>query len=154
MAICKTTILIIYHQLVLLSGHCQHASIQGEEARSRGFHQCAHHQRSHQTEGRSKVRGRKVRSAVSRGTPKRTDSVHRQALRYVIRNTALPQAMRTKAQLELANMHSYTRPTSIQNRCVAGGVARGVFRAFRMGRFQFRMQALEGNLPGVKKASW
>jgi ribosomal protein S14 len=74
-----------------------------------------------------------------------------------------------------------------------GGVARGVFRDFRMGRvrtgifprcpgtlveqggkdclptarllqtlytdtsaaqFQFRMNALAGNLPGVKKASW
>lgn len=59
---------------------------------------------------------------------------HRQALRYIIRNTALPQSMRNKAQLELAQMHSYTRPTQIKNRCVMGGVARGVFRAFRMGR--------------------
>lgn len=62
--------------------------------------------------------------------------------------------MRTKAQLELANMHAYTRPTQINNRCHMGGVARGVFRAFRMGRYQFRMNALDGNLPGVKKASW
>lgn len=59
---------------------------------------------------------------------------NRQALRYIIRNTALPQSMRNKAQLELAQMHSYTRPTQIKNRCVMGGVARGVFRAFRMGR--------------------
>jgi len=62
--------------------------------------------------------------------------------------------MRTRAQLELANMHAYTRPTQIKNRCIMGGIARGVFRAFRMGRYQFRMNALEGNLPGVKKASW
>ncbi|KAK5028482.1 40S ribosomal protein mrp2, mitochondrial [Exophiala sideris] len=78
----------------------------------------------------------------------------RQALRYIIRNTSLPGAMRTKAQLQLQQMHCYTRPTQIKNRCVMGGVARGVFRDFRMGRYQFRMNALEGNLPGVKKASW
>ncbi|ETN45639.1 uncharacterized protein HMPREF1541_09471 [Cyphellophora europaea CBS 101466] len=78
----------------------------------------------------------------------------RQALRYVIRNTTLPQRVRTAAHIELSKMHCYTRPNQIVNRCVMGGVARGVFRDFRMGRFQFRMNALAGNLPGVKKASW
>ncbi|PKY06588.1 putative 40S ribosomal protein S14 [Aspergillus campestris IBT 28561] len=78
----------------------------------------------------------------------------RQALRYAIRNTALPQRVRAQAQLQLSQMHCYTRPTQIKNRCVAGGKARSVIRAFRLGRFQFRMQALAGELPGVKKASW
>ncbi|KAL5343427.1 hypothetical protein BJX70DRAFT_393991 [Aspergillus crustosus] len=78
----------------------------------------------------------------------------RQALRYIIRNTTLPQRARAQAQLQLAQMHAYTRPTQIKNRCVAGGIARFVFRDFRLARFQFRMQALAGELPGVKKASW
>jgi len=78
----------------------------------------------------------------------------RQALRYLIRNTSLPDWVRTKAQFDLRNMHCYTRPTQIKNRCIAGGVARSVLRKFRMGRFQFRMNALEGTIPGVKKASW
>jgi small subunit ribosomal protein S14 len=72
----------------------------------------------------------------------------------MIRNTALPDAVRMKAQFELRNMHSYTRPTQIKNRCIMGGVARSVLRKFKMGRFQFRMNALEGTIPGVKKASW
>jgi len=78
----------------------------------------------------------------------------RQALRYIIRNTSLPQRIRTQAQLQLAQMHCYTRSTQIKNRCTMGGLARGVLRDFRMARFQFRMNALEGNIPGVKKASW
>ncbi|KAL3477768.1 hypothetical protein BJX99DRAFT_257139 [Aspergillus californicus] len=78
----------------------------------------------------------------------------RQALRYIIRNTSLPGRVRAQAQLQLSSMHSYTRSTQIKNRCVAGGVARSVYRAFRIGRFQFRQQALAGELPGVKKASW
>ena len=77
-------------------------------------------------------------------------------------------------------MHCYTRPTQIRNRCILGGKGRGVLRDFKMtrvgflfllaegvswargwkmltwfgGQYNFRMQALEGNLPGVKKASW
>ncbi|KPI36760.1 37S ribosomal protein MRP2, mitochondrial [Cyphellophora attinorum] len=78
----------------------------------------------------------------------------RQALRYIARNTSLPQRLRTVAQLELAQMHCYTRPCQINNRCVNGGVSRSVMRAFRMGRYQFRINALAGNLPGVQKASW
>ncbi|KAI4790578.1 hypothetical protein E4T44_12746 [Aureobasidium sp. EXF-8845] len=89
--------------------------------------------------------------------------VVRQALRYIIRNTLLPQRARAQAQLQLSQMHCYTRPTQIKNRCIAGGKGRGVFRDFRMARvclfydeigYQFRMHALAGQLPGVKKASW
>lgn len=111
---------------------------------------------------------------------------YRQALRYIIRNTTLPQRTRAQAQLQLSQMHAYTRPTQIKNRCVAGGIARSVFRDFRIARvsltycistllslavrwqtlrtgstnalfalqYQFRLQALAGELPGVKKASW
>ncbi|KAK1147411.1 40S ribosomal protein mrp2, mitochondrial [Aspergillus melleus] len=77
-----------------------------------------------------------------------------QALRYIIRNTSLPQRTRAQAQLQLTQMHAYTRPTQIKNRCVAGGIARGIIRDFRIARYQFREQALAGDLPGVKKASW
>ena len=58
----------------------------------------------------------------------------RQALRYVIRNTTLPARTRAIAQLQLTQMHCYTRPTQIRNRCVLGGKARGVLRAFKMTR--------------------
>ncbi|KAL4808832.1 hypothetical protein BDV18DRAFT_90480 [Aspergillus unguis] len=78
----------------------------------------------------------------------------RQALRYIIRNTSLPQRTRVQAQLQLSQMHAYTRSTQIKNRCVEGGTARSVSRDFRIGRFAFRMAALRGDLPGVKKASW
>ena len=59
---------------------------------------------------------------------------HRQALRYMIRNTKLPESIRQRAVLELNQMSNYTRRTQIKNRCHMGGVARGVFRAFRLGR--------------------
>lgn len=58
----------------------------------------------------------------------------RQALRYIIRNTTLPQRARAQAQLQLSQMHCYTRFTQIKNRCIEGGKGRGVFRHFRMAR--------------------
>ncbi|RYO79929.1 hypothetical protein DL766_007429 [Monosporascus sp. MC13-8B] len=78
----------------------------------------------------------------------------RQALRYIIRNTTLPQRTRAEAQLQLAQMHCYTRPTQIRGRCLLGGKGRGILRDFKLSRYNFRMEALAGNIPGVKKASW
>ncbi|KAL6712615.1 40S ribosomal protein mrp2, mitochondrial [Coniothyrium glycines] len=78
----------------------------------------------------------------------------RQALRYIIRNSTLPQRVRAEAQLQLSQMHCYTRFTQIKNRCIMGGKGRGVFSDFRLGRYQFRINALAGHLPGVRKASW
>lgn len=80
--------------------------------------------------------------------------VTRQALRYIVRNTALPQRARAQAQLQLNKMPAATRLTQVKNRCVDSGRGRGVLRDFRLCRYQFRLQALAGDLPGVKKASW
>ncbi|KAH7634334.1 hypothetical protein B0T09DRAFT_3228 [Sordaria sp. MPI-SDFR-AT-0083] len=62
----------------------------------------------------------------------------RQALRYVIRNTTLPARTRAVAQLQLTQMHAYTRPTQIRNRCIFGGKSRGVLRDFKMTRVRPR----------------
>ncbi len=58
----------------------------------------------------------------------------RQALRYIIRNTTLPQRTRAVAQLQLTQMHVYTRPTQIRNRCMMSGKGRGVLSDFKMAR--------------------
>lgn len=52
----------------------------------------------------------------------------------MIRNTTLPQRVRAQAQLQLSQMHPYTRPTQIKNRCVASGTARSIIRDFRINR--------------------
>ncbi|KAL9102680.1 MAG: hypothetical protein Q9163_002202 [Psora crenata] len=62
------------------------------------------------------------------------DHTKRQALRYIIRNTTLPQRARAAAQLQLSQMHCYTRSTQVNNRCIEGGKSRGVLKDFRMAR--------------------
>ncbi len=45
-------------------------------------------------------------------------------------------------------------PVRLKNRCSTTGRSRGYMRSFGLSRIQFRELALEGKIPGVKKASW
>jgi len=42
----------------------------------------------------------------------------------------------------------------VHNRCMLTGPPRGYMRQFGLCRNQFRELALEGRIPGVRKASW
>ncbi len=45
-------------------------------------------------------------------------------------------------------------PVRLKNRCQITGRPKGYIRQFGLGRVIFRDMALDGKLPGVKKASW
>ncbi|MCJ7623196.1 MAG: type Z 30S ribosomal protein S14 [Anaerolineaceae bacterium] len=45
-------------------------------------------------------------------------------------------------------------PNQVRNRCRICGRPRGYIRRFGLCRICFRELALEGQLPGVRKASW
>lgn len=45
-------------------------------------------------------------------------------------------------------------PTRIKNRCSLTGRARGYIGQFGISRIKFRQLALQGKIPGVRKASW
>jgi small subunit ribosomal protein S14 len=45
-------------------------------------------------------------------------------------------------------------PVRLKNRCQLTGRPRGYIRHFGLSRNMFRDMALEGKIPGVKKASW
>lgn len=45
-------------------------------------------------------------------------------------------------------------PTRLRNRCTLTGRGRAVYRKFGLCRNIFRQMALEGKIPGVRKASW
>jgi len=54
----------------------------------------------------------------------------------------------------LAALPRNSNPIRLHNRCAVTGRARGYYRKFGMSRLTFRKMALEGMIPGVKKASW
>lgn len=45
-------------------------------------------------------------------------------------------------------------PTRVKNRCSLTGRARGYIGQFGVSRIKFRQLALQGKIPGVRKASW
>ena len=45
-------------------------------------------------------------------------------------------------------------PVRLHNRCHLTGRPKGYIRQFGVSRIKFREMALEGKIPGVKKASW
>jgi len=45
-------------------------------------------------------------------------------------------------------------PTRVRNRCSITGRSRGYISKYGVSRIKFRDLALNGDLPGVKKASW
>jgi len=54
----------------------------------------------------------------------------------------------------LTELPRNSNPIRLHNRCAVTGRARGFYRKFGISRLTFRKMALEGKIPGVKKASW
>jgi len=54
----------------------------------------------------------------------------------------------------LAKLPKNSSPVRVVNRCAITGRSKGVLRDFGISRIEFREQAHEGNIPGVRKSSW
>ncbi|KZS97520.1 hypothetical protein SISNIDRAFT_521167 [Sistotremastrum niveocremeum HHB9708] len=102
--------------------------------------------------------GGRLNARVARDIAARNGVNHNEVLRraylFVARNQTLSPSVRYQAQLQLNNFGRYTRPGTVKNRCTETGRGRGILSEFGLCRFQFRLKALNNELPGVKKASW
>jgi small subunit ribosomal protein S14 len=59
-----------------------------------------------------------------------------------------------RAYARLYKLPRDSSPTRFRNRCQISGRPRGYIRDFGVSRIVFRELAMQGMLPGVKKASW
>jgi len=71
--------------------------------------------------------------------------------RYAKKREELKKAGDWDSLQKLPKISSKVR---VRNRCQLTGRPRGYMRQFGLCRNQFRELALEGRIPGVKKASW
>ena len=55
---------------------------------------------------------------------------------------------------ELDKLPRNSNPIRLHNRCKLSGRPKGYMRMFGISRVAFRKMALEGKIPGVRKASW
>jgi len=54
----------------------------------------------------------------------------------------------------LQKLPKNSSPVRIHNRCQLSGRPKGYMRQFGLSRINFREMALQGLIPGIKKASW
>jgi small subunit ribosomal protein S14 len=75
--------------------------------------------------------------------------------RMVAKYAAVREELRKKGDYAgLQKLPRNSSPTRLHSRCSITGRPRGFMRKFGISRIAFRELALEGKIPGVRKASW
>ncbi len=78
----------------------------------------------------------------------------RKALKEKTGNIHLDYDERLAAQQALQDLPRDASPSRQQRRCVLCGRTHSVFRKFGLCRIHLREFAMNGKIPGIKKASW
>ena len=94
------------------------------------------------------VKNEQRRALVARYAERRAE------LKEIIRSTSSSQEQRLAAQRALARQPRDASPVRLRNRDSVDGRPRGHLRKFGLSRVRVRQLAHEGQLPGVRKASW
>ncbi len=94
------------------------------------------------------VREKKLLKTLLKYADKRAE------LKAIISNPDTPIEERDNAVNKLDKLPKSSSPIRLRNRCFVTGRPRGVIRRFKLSRLSFREMALNGEIPGVTKASW
>ena len=78
----------------------------------------------------------------------------RAALKATIASVQSSDEERQVAQDKLNKLPRDASPSRMRNRCAITGRSRGVYSKFGLGRTKLREQTMDGNIPGLRKASW
>ena len=81
-------------------------------------------------------------------------SKKRAALKAVINNAEIDYDERQAAVMALQKLPRDSSPVRQRNRCAITGRPRGFYRRFGLGRNKLREAAMQGDVPGLRKASW
>ena len=88
---------------------------------------------------------------ASKSTTIRNDKVKATVAKYAEKRQQLKEA---GDYAGLARLPRNASPTRVRNLCALTGRSRGVYRKFKVSRIKLRELALEGKIPGMRKASW
>lgn len=75
-------------------------------------------------------------------------------LKYLHGNIKLPLQVRKNAYKQLVMLPKNSSLVRLRSRCILTNRGRAVYKIFKISRLMFRQLALQGNIPGIKKASW
>jgi len=78
----------------------------------------------------------------------------RDALKKIISSTTASYDEKMDAVVKLQKLPRDSSPSRQRNRCQLSGRSRGVYRKFGLGRNMLRKATMNGDVPGLRKASW
>jgi small subunit ribosomal protein S14 len=81
-------------------------------------------------------------------------SEKRKSLRLIINSSSSSIEEKIAAQESLQKLPRDASPVRLRNRCSLTGRPRGVYKKFGLSRGKLREYAMNGEIPGVTKASW
>ncbi len=93
-------------------------------------------------------RERKREKLVKRYAAKRAQ------LKEIIRSPNSSDDERDEALVKLQKMPRDASPARLHNRCALTGRPHGYYRKFGLGRNKLREATMNGEIPGLRKASW
>ena len=86
-----------------------------------------------------------------KSTLERQKRLARTVAKYAAKRRQLKEAGDYAA---LARLPRDASPTRIRSMCALTGRSRGVYKKLKISRIMLRELALEGKIPGMRKASW
>ena len=78
----------------------------------------------------------------------------RRILKNILSDSNTTSEERREARMKLQKLPRNASPVRLRNRCAITGRPKGFYRKFGLGRNKLREQTMEGNIPGLHKASW
>ena len=78
----------------------------------------------------------------------------RRILKNILSDSDTTPEEKREARVKLQKLPRNASPVRLRNRCAITGRPKGFYRKFGLGRNKLREQAMEGNIPGLHKASW
>lgn len=81
-------------------------------------------------------------------------AAQRAELFIVINDAKMSDEERHSARIKLQMLPRNASPVRLRNRCALTGRPRGVYSKFGLGRSKLRDIAMNGEIPGMTKASW
>lgn len=90
----------------------------------------------------------KRRRTVQRYAAKRAE------LKRKLRDTTLGAEEKETARRQFQSLPRDASPTRLHNRCRLSGRPHGYYRKFGLARNKLREAAMQGDVPGLVKASW
>ena len=95
-----------------------------------------------------------VNRDVKRAKLAKQHGAKRAALKKIISSTTASYEEKMEAVTKLQKLPRDSSPSRERNRCALSGRSRGVYSKFGLGRNMLRKATMNGDVPGLRKASW